>query len=173
MKNREIERKWLVDEKDLPDLSKMPFIDITQGYIDSTDSKLTFRLRQSLYMSNQKNLIGEEYTMTIKGEGLKDREERESIIWKPQFTTFWPLCRNNIIHKHRYEYPLKDNKIVQIDIFKNDLKDLLMLEIEFDTIEECDNYKPEKWFGKEVTEKEEWTNFYMAKNKNEKNKIRN
>ena len=169
MKNREIERKWLVNKKNLPNMSKMSFIDITQGYINSTDNKLTFRLRQSLYMTNKNNLIGEEYTMTLKGSGFKDREERESVLWKPQFSTFWPLCQENVIHKHRFEYPGKEEKIIQIDIFKNSMEGLYMIEIEFDTLEECDNYQPEDWFGREVTENYQYTNFYMAVNKNKPN----
>lgn len=162
MKNKEIERKWLVDEKNLPDLSKMPYIDIIQGYINSHD-KLTFRLRQSLYMTHEKNMIGEEYTMTIKGFGTKEREERESIIWKPQFTTFWPFYEEHTIHKHRYEY-----NNIQIDIFKNDFDGLFMLEIEFDTLEECDSYEPEDWFGLEVTEDNNYKNFYLATKNNSK-----
>jgi len=164
MKNREIERKWLINKKDLPELTKMPYINITQGYMKS-DGELTIRLRQSLYMRYSNDLIGEEYTMTIKGAGLKDREERESVIWKPQFSTFWPLCREYTIHKHRYEYTGVNNNIIQIDIFKNEFKDLYMLEIEFNTLKECDEYVSEDWFGKEVTEDFKYSNFYMAVNK--------
>jgi adenylate cyclase len=164
MKNKEIERKWLLKKENLPDLSKMPYVDITQGYINSNDSKLTFRLRQSLYMSNTKNLIGEEYTMTIKGEGTKEREERESVLWRPQFSTFWSLCKNNTIHKHRYEYPGKNGEKIEIDIYKNGLEGFYTVEVEFENLEECDNYQPEEWFGEEVTEDFKYTNFYLATN---------
>ena len=166
MKNREIERKWLVNEKDLPNLTKMPYMDITQGYINSTDSKLTFRLRQTLYMTNNKDSMGEEFTMTIKGQGFKEREERESVIWKPQFSTFWPLCQDHTIHKHRYEYTGKNDEIIEIDVYKNEFDGLFTIEVEFDNIKECDAYIAEDWFGREVTENAEYTNFYMAVNKN-------
>ena len=36
------------------------------------------------------------------------------------------------------------------------------MEVEFDTLEECDSFIPLKWFGKEVTEDRRYTNMRLA-----------
>ena len=43
MKNKEIERKFIVEEKNIPfDIKNMPYQDIIQGYIEF-ENNLTFR----------------------------------------------------------------------------------------------------------------------------------
>jgi CYTH domain-containing protein len=162
MKNREIERKFLV--KDLPDLEKRNYEDITQGYLDyNTDSNYITRLRQILYMSHTGQMLGEDYFFTVKGVGLKDREEREAQIWRGVFSTFWSICGDNVVHKHRYHIPSEDSKhTVHLDIYKNELSGFVTAEVEFETHEECDAYKPESWFAEEVTDDKRYTNVHLA-----------
>jgi len=161
-KNREIERKFLISEENLPDLSKASYMDMTQGYLPNFNDKYVFRLRQVIYMNNKKVKLGDEYFQAIKGDGAKDRPEFEDQIWKDTFYTFWPLCDKFAIHKHRYEIIEKDNIIVYLDIYKNQHKGLYTVEVEFDTLEECDAFKPLSWFGREVTEEREYKNVIMA-----------
>ena len=148
MKNREIERKFLV--KDLPDLSQRNYEDITQGYLDyHSDSNYITRLRQVLYKSHFGEVIGEDYFLTIKGVGLKDREEREEQIWRGVFSKFWSICGDNVIHKHRYHIKSEDGKhTVHLDLYKQ-FDGFVTAEVEFDTYEDCDVYKPESWFAEE------------------------
>ena len=161
----EIERKFLVDVYKLPDISKYPYMNISQGYMNLESNGKLFRLRQILYMSSENNLVGEEYFMAIKGSGLNIRTERECVLWKPQFYTLWPECEKYIVHKFRYKLPSQDGKhIVEYDIYKNGLSGLYIAEVEFNSKEDCDAYIPEDWFYKEVTFDSRYANVNLAIN---------
>lgn len=166
MKNTEIERKFLVTEDNLPDLSKKTYRDIVQGYIQNIGGNYIYRLRQVLHMSPSKAMIGEGFFQTIKGKGLKVREEYEIELLKPQFLELWPLCKNVAVNKKRYEIVLDgaDNKRAYLDVYKNTLKGLYTVEVEFNNELECDNFTPPDWFGEELTAKPEFTNFILAIN---------
>jgi len=108
MKNKEIERKFLVNLKDVPyDLEKMEYGDISQGYITSIDNTFSFRIRQTLKMDSSKTKIGEKYTQTIKSKETKIRDEYEIELNREKFSTLWQLCMYNSVHKLRYELPYK------------------------------------------------------------------
>ena len=62
MKNKEIERKFLVNVEEIPfDLKNMPYQDIVQGYMSSIEHDLSFRLRNVLYRNVNGEPIGEEW----------------------------------------------------------------------------------------------------------------
>ena len=165
MKNKEIERKFLVDIKDVPyDLSILPYGDITQGYITSIDKSFSFRIRQTLNMSADKMLIDKIHTQTIKSKDTKVRDEYEIDLNEKQFSTLWKLCMYNSIHKIRYKLPYNQYTI-ELDIYKNNLEGLYTVEVEFDNLKECDMFEPPEWFGEEVTELQEYKNVNIALNK--------
>lgn len=165
MKNTEIERKFLISKENLPDLSKFIYGDTTQGYVQNIGSSYLYRLRQIIFMSPSNFCLGDRYYQTVKGFGRKKRKEYEIELLKPQFSTMWPLCENLIIHKFRYEVELPgQEEHADLDIFKNELSGLITVEVEFKTEEKCDAFVPPSWFGREVTEEKEYSNFYMAVN---------
>lgn len=176
MINKEIERKFLVEEEKLPDLSNHEILDVSQGYICAIDEEYVFRLRQVIKMSPTKELIGTHYYQTIKGAGSKEREEYDAEIPQGVFSTFWPACKNLFIHKLRYDLPIpprfeKKIKKIHLDIYKNslngensfDLKGRYTVEVEFFDRETCDSFKPFDWFGEEVTEDHLYTNVNLAR----------
>lgn len=164
MKNKEIERKFLIDKNKIPyDLSKMNYLDITQGYVISIDKDLTYRLRHILYRNDKDIPIGEDFFQTIKGKGIKIRDEYEIRLLKEQFNVMWKLCDKLTIHKWRYEPPF-DDELLFLDCYKNELSGLWTLEVEFETLEKCDKFTPPEWFGKEVTEDYTYTNLQLAIN---------
>jgi adenylate cyclase len=165
MKNKEIERKFLVNPENIPyDLKKMDYRDITQGYVTSIDNTFVFRLRHVLYRSHlDGDLMGEEFFQTIKGKGTKIRDEFEIKLWKKQFSTLWRLCETLNLHKFRFELPHPDGRMY-LDEYKNGLRGLYTVEVEFETEEECDSYNPPKWFGEEVTEDVTYSNLQLAMN---------
>lgn len=164
MKNKEIERKFIIDPTKIPyNLKKMDYKDIIQGYVTSIDRDLTFRLRHVLYRSQEGDLLGEEFFQTIKGKGTKIRDEFEIKLWKNQFSQMWVLCKNRSLHKFRYELPSENYKY-ELDQYKNNLSPLWTIEVEFDTLEECDSFIPPKWFGEEITEDNSWSNLSLALN---------
>lgn len=169
-KYREIERKFLVDEKDIPNLTERSYQNITQGYIQNIGGQYIYRLRQVLFTESSGVVLGDKYYQTIKGKGNKDREEYEIELFRNQFSVMWRLCDHLSIHKYRYtlnDGDLKDDGIkkeVFLDIYENNLSGLYTIEVEFDSIEECDAYVPEPWFGKEVTEDSRYSNFSLVLN---------
>jgi CYTH domain-containing protein len=165
MKNIEIERKFIVAEKNLPDLSKQIYRDITQGYMQNLGSNYIYRLRQVLHMSPSQVNLGEQFYQTIKGMGLKVRKEYEIELLKPQFSKLWPLCKNVSVHKYRYELPMDGYKQrAYLDVYKNELKGLYTVEVEFEAESECDIFKCPDWFGREVTQIVEYSNSNLAIN---------
>jgi len=163
MKNREIERKWLVDYKNIPKLPNIPHIEIVQGYIQDIHGDYIFRLRQCLYFSSNNSYIGEQYFQTIKGKSSMIREEYEIELFKTQFNQLWPLCKDISIHKKRYEIILEENKIhAYLDFYKNKLDGLYTIEVEFDNEIDCRLFVKPDWFGLEVTEDLRYTNFKLA-----------
>ena len=162
-KNREIERKFLVQEKNLPNLTKMNYMDIVQGYFTDFHSEYIYRLRQVLFKSHEGDMMGEDYYQTIKGTGTKERDEYDKRIWRDTFSAFWPLCRDISLHKNRYEMKSGD-ALIQLDIYKNGLEGLFTVEVEFQNIEDCDSYIPPEWFGEEVTEDVRYSNLQLAVN---------
>jgi len=165
MKNKEIERKFLVDINDVPfDLSTLPYGDITQGYITSIDNTFSFRVRQTLNMSAEKVLIDKQHTQTIKSKESKVRDEYEIELNQEQFSTLWKLCMYNSVHKYRYELPYYHHTL-ELDVYKNEVEGLYTVEVEFDNLKECDMFEPPDWFGEEVTELKEYKNVNIALNK--------
>lgn len=162
MKNFEIERKFIVDKDNLPFLSNQNYMDIVQGYIQNIGGDYIYRLRQILHMSFDKSNIGEQYFQTIKGKGMKIREEYEIELLKPQFYNLWPLCKNISIHKHRYKIFIDKNLDGFLDIYANNLKGLITIEVEFENEIDCDNFIPPIWFGKEITQNKEYSNFNLS-----------
>lgn len=168
MKYKEIERKFLIDSKNVPfDLKKMIFEDITQGYVTSIEKDLVYRLRHVIYRSDNESPLGEAYFQTIKGKGSKIRDEYEIQLLREQFAGMWKLCERLTVHKWRYDLPDATGqklKAIHLDFYKNELRGLWTLEVEFDTEEDCDRYLPPTWFGEEVTHNHNYTNLNLALN---------
>jgi len=171
LKNREIERKFLV--KEIPyDLSKFGYMDIVQGYKDGTfDNEYVYRLRQVLYFTEEGIFDKIKYIQTIKGISPKDRAEYEIEIDHDAFNTMWKFCDKSL-SKKRYEFKTREleNSIgervrytLELDIYKHDLAGSIVAEVEFNSVEDCDSYSPETWFGDEITDKVEFSNYNMAK----------
>ena len=168
-KYKEIERKFLVDVENIPNLTERSYMDITQGYVQKNiGGEYIYRLRQVLFATSKRVVLGDKYYQTIKGKGSKEREEYEIELFKNQFSTMWRLCADLTIHKYRYmlvEAELMEGNVckeVALDVYKNDLEGLFTVEVEFDNLIDCDKYIPEPWFGKEVTEDFRYTNFKMS-----------
>jgi len=164
MKNKEIERRFWVDIDNIPDLSKYDYRDITQGYANGLGD-YQFRLRQVINMTPDEAPLGEQYYQTIKSFGNMVRDEFEIHLLKPQFSTLWGLCMDKTLHKHRYKLIGTDDPTIVLDVFKNDLDGLILTEVEFNSVEEANAYKPESWFDFEVTDDYRFKNYNLTKHK--------
>lgn len=149
---QEIERKFLV--RDLPDLAGAKRTEIRQGYITYPSDAVEMRLRQ-------KNAT---FVMTFKsGEGTV-RTEREVDITKEQFDTFWPETEGRRVEKVRWSAALPGGLVYELDVFEGALEGLVLVEVEFETLEAAETFQPPAWFGAEVTDDKLYKNKNMAVN---------
>ena len=149
MENIEIERKFLV--KEIPDnLDNYERVDMTQGYLNTNP---VVRIRKE----------NDDYVLTYKGSGLLSRSEYNLPLNEESFNHLIKKCDGIIISKSRYKIPLKNNLIAELDIFKGDLDSLKLVEVEFNSVEEADNFTPPEWFGEDVTTDNRYHNSYISK----------
>ncbi len=147
----EIERKFLVS--DIPiDLTQCVCRIIEQGYLSTNP---VVRVRKD----------NDEYYLTYKGKGLMAREEYNLPLNKEAYEHLIKKADGNIITKHRYEIPDKTGRTIELDIFDGTFKGLILAEVEFDSIEEADNYIPPDWFKEDVTNDTNYHNSNMSKRK--------
>lgn len=144
---KEIERKFKV--KEVPDLSEYEFKCIEQGYLN-TDPVI--RVRKD----------NDKYYMTYKGKGFIEREEYNLPLNKEAFEHLVTKSDGRIIRKKRYLIPF-DKYLIELDIFEDDLKPLIIAEVEFETKEEAESFIPPEWFSDDVTNDRTYTNAYLSK----------
>lgn len=152
----EIERKFLI--KEIPeDIITCEKQEILQWFLKQETKKIRVRKK----MIDKKWKKQAVYTMTQKkGNGLV-REENEKEITEKQFLDYREFTKDHQIKKTRYIYPYKKH-IIEIDQFHDKLDGLWMAEIEFWSEKESQKFIPPFRCDKEVTEKKESCNSYLA-----------
>lgn len=148
MKNTEIEKKFLV--KQLPNLENYEKQYIKQGYI-STNPVLRIR---------QKN---DKYIFTFKGKGTLQRIELEQELSKEEFDNLWQKVEGEPIIKTRYIIPLENGLKAELDIYEGNLLGFKNVEVEFETIEQANDFVAPDWFGEDITNNIKYTNAYLSK----------
>ena len=144
----EIERKFLV--KSLPEhLSEYPHRHIKQVYVSTSP---VIRAREK----------GEDYILTVKGEGFLQREEFELPLTKEQFKSLSAKAEGRAIGKTRYLIPFGGHTI-ELDIFEPPFDPLVLAEVEFESVEAANAFRPPEWFGEDVTNENEYTNAAISK----------
>ena len=147
----EIEKKYLI--KNLPpDLNGFNFKQIEQAYISFEP---VIRIRKS----------DNEFYLTVKGKGHLAREEFEIKISGDEYCNLLKKTEGLIISKKRYIIPLDNNLRIELDIFENDLKGLIVAEVEFNTIAESEIFIKPEWFGDDITFDPSYKNNNLAKSK--------
>jgi len=132
---KEIERKFLVAS--LPEnLEKYPNKEITQGYLAITPDGTEVRLRKK----------GSKYFQTVKTGGGKVRGEFETEITEDQFNVFWQATEGKRVEKTRYEI-VHEESLIELDVYRNNLENLLSAEVEFKTEKESDQFVAPELFG--------------------------
>ena len=82
---------------------------------------------------------------------------------KESFEHLLKKCDGIIISKSRYKIPIENNLTAELDIFKGDLDSLKLVEVEFGSVEEANNFIPPEWFGEDVTTDGRYHNSYISK----------
>ena len=145
----EIERKFTI--KQLPDnLDAYPHYEIKQAYL-CTDPVMRIRKQDSKYI------------FTYKGRGLMVREEYNLPLTKESYGHLLPKIDGLLIAKTRYLIPLNDHLTAELDIFEKDLAPLTLVEVEFDSVEEAEQFTAPDWFGEDVTNSGKYHNSYLSR----------
>ena len=148
MKPMEIERKYLI--RCLPEnLSQYQCKKIAQGYICTNP---VVRIRKS----------DDEYYLTYKGKGLMAREEYNLPLTQEGYEHMLPKIDGRLIEKSRYLIPLDGKLTAELDIFEGDLAPLIIVEVEFDSLDAANSFIPPEWFGEGVTESRKYHNSNLA-----------
>lgn len=157
--NMEIERKYLL--KKLPEnLNTYTSKKLVQGYL-STEPVV--RVRQE----------GDDFYLTYKSKGLLVREEANLPLNKESFEHLVKKADGIVIEKTRYFIPLigsatsapgtkpkcddsghfiHSGSLAELDVFHGELDGLLLVEVEFDSIEQANEFVAPDWFGEDVSE---------------------
>lgn len=147
----EIERKYLVDEKNLPcGLQDYPCRHIEQAYLCTEP---VVRIRRD----------NEDYFLTYKSKGLMVREEYNLPLTKEAYEHLKPKADGRIIIKKRYMIPLGEELTIELDLFSGDLAPLILAEVEFPDEETANTFKPPSWFGEDVTFSTKYHNSSLSK----------
>lgn len=145
----EIERKFLVSS--IPDnLSEYKCRIIEQGYLSTNP---VVRVRKD----------NDDYYLTYKGKGFMAREEYNLPLTKEAYEHLLAKADGNIITKRRYEIPDGTGKTIELDIFEGCFKGIVLAEVEFDSIDEANNYTPPHWFTEDVTNDKRYHNSNMSR----------
>ncbi len=154
---QEIEKKYLI--KKLPNLENIPFKTIKQGYLN-TKGEPTLRIRQ---IDNEYFLT---YKFTEKEKKNKDINicnEYELPITKKAFNHLQTKIDGIMIEKQRYNINI-GKYTAELDVFTGKLEGLIIVETEFPSLEEANNFIKPDWFGDDVTNDKKYRNSYLATN---------
>ena len=143
----EIERKFLV--KDLPNLESIKGEEIIQGYL-SYEPEIRIRKRDS------------KYYLTKKSIGSLVRNEEETQINELTYNILSSLVKDKL-EKTRYIVKINNKLKAELDIYQGKLKGLYIVEVEFNSINEANNFIIPPWFGEEITNNQEYKNQNLAK----------
>ncbi len=142
----EFEIAWLV--KYLPkDLSKSRHVEIFQAYLESTDPTIKdIRIREidGVLTRTVKSFVKSSQETGYTREETKELSKEEFLKLKDK--------SKNCIRKTRYLYPLLNGLIAEIDVYKKNLEGLVVIEVEFPSIQAYKDFEVPAWFGKEVTD---------------------
>ncbi len=144
----EIERKFLVKKALLPSATEK--IKMVQGYIPS-EMGTVVRLRTENEVAK--------LTIKAKKSDLVRYEYEYDIPVEDALEMLEKLCEKPLVEKTRHLIPF-GNHTWEVDYFEGDNKGLIVAEIELSDENESFN-KPE-WVDREVTDKKEYRNNYLA-----------
>lgn len=144
----EIERKYLINQ--LPEhLENYPSQKIAQGYLCTQP---VVRIRRS----------NDDYYLTYKGAGLMVREEYNLPLTKESYEHLSTKIDGILIEKTRYLIPLDCGLVAEVDIFEGKLAPLMLVEVEFNSVEDANKFLPPNWFGEDVTNSNKYHNSYLS-----------
>jgi len=145
---KEIERKFLI--KKLPDrLEEYPYHVMEQGYLNTAP---VVRVRKE----------DGDYYLTYKGKGFIEREEYNLPLTEEAYLHLIQKADGKIIRKKRYLIPY-EKYTIELDLFEEPFKPLIVAEVEFSSLEEANAFIPPEWFSEDVTGDYHYSNSYLSR----------
>ena len=149
---REIERKFTV--KNIPaDVDDHQFHLIEQAYLTTEPAIRVRREDDTYYMT---------YKGTGDGNTALSHEEYNLPLTMETYETLASKADGNVIRKKRVLIPY-EGVIIELDIFDEPFKPLVIAEVEFGSVEEADAFCPPDWFDEAVTDNNEYRNAYLSR----------
>jgi len=150
----EIEKKFLV--KEIPNLNDLEFVDIKQFYLHFQPDPI-IRLRK----------VGEEYFLTYKSKINRDStanvcNEYELPINKTIYEKLYDSKIGNVVAKKRYRIKLPDNHTAELDVFEGLLTGLVVVEVEFESMQDVESFIVPDWFGRDVSHEKRLINSRLS-----------
>ncbi len=133
----EIEKKYLVNLKEI-NYESYPCHHLEQGYLSTNP---VVRVRKE----------DDNYYLTYKGKGKMIREEYNLPLTEESYHHLKEKSDGALICKTRYLIPY-DKYTIELDVFSGNMTGLVMAEVEFNSVEEANDFVPPSWFIKEVTQ---------------------
>lgn len=144
----EIERKFLV--KKIPEnLEMADCLEMTQAYLCIDP---VVRIRKS----------NQDYYLTYKGRGTLVREEYNLPLNEEAFGHLLAKADGTVIRKKRYQIPIEGGYTAELDIFSGEWEGLLLVEVEFESVEQAQAFCPPEWFGEDVTDSPRYHNSVLS-----------
>ena len=145
----EIERKYI--PKTLPEnLAQYKHHKIEQAYLNTAP---VVRIRK------QDN----EYFLTYKGGGMMAREEYNLPLGAEGYAHLKEKIDGKLISKRRYLIPMENGLTIELDVFYEPCKGLLLAEVEFPDEASANSFCPPAWFGEDVTFDGRYHNSYLSR----------
>ena len=142
----EIEKTYLA--KFIPnDINEFKFSSITDSYFKIMDDLNRIRIREK----DEKIELTKKSLTPELNHGIN--KEETIILTKKELKNFYKVETEKIIKKRYYYY--NENILYEIDIFEGDLDGLVMIDVEFKSREEFENFKMPKFCLCDVTNDEE------------------
>jgi CYTH domain-containing protein len=141
----ELERTFLAKNipKDLKNCKSKEIIDI---YIpkDNRHPKLRLRMNGNKYELTKKQPVNE--------DDASNQEEQTIILSKDEFDALVKI-KGKKVRKVRYYYK-HENQTAEFDIFQDELKGLIVIDFEFKTIQDKNNFKIPEFCLVDITQEE-------------------
>jgi CYTH domain-containing protein len=149
---REIERKYLVAPERLPQLSGGS--NVAQGYLCT---RPVVRVRTVEGPGGERSGF-----LTIKGEGLVDRDEFEYAIPWEEADALLALAHGIVIRKTRYRLPVEGapDLVWELDVFHGENDGLIVAEVELPNADLA--FPRPDWLGDEVSEDPAYKNACLS-----------
>ena len=106
----------------------------------------------------------DEYYLTYKGGGMMAREEYNLPLNEKSYNHLLKKADGNIITKTRFLIPINDGSLTaELDIFEGKFSGMVLIEVEFESVEQADAFQKPDWFGGDVTYDKKYHNSYLSK----------